>query len=377
MSLLASTPAHAGLVYALVERNNGNRIYGFNLNDATGQLAPIAGVSPFNTGANGVLESSFMNELLSFDRVNNRLYAVHRGARTIGAYAVNPASGALTSLPFHPISIPAAVGMPSTLSISPNGSILILGDAANSNSTVTSFVITNSAAMLAPGSPFIFSSSIFSSAFARNGNVLFTTGLGAFSVNSVSGALSLVPSAPAVSGWGLGLATDSSGRLFGSEYLLGTARVCTTSNGAITAIAAFPPSEIISPVTGIQAGELSPNEKFYSVSAPGSNYIGVFQINGSGGGSTMNLISGSPFSSPNGLFVNALVYNADGSILVGADSPAGTNLLTTWQANIGSGFLSNPITTPSGTLGTSGALRGLVFVPNAIEVARLFRDSFE
>ena len=70
--------ARAGFLYVLNEKTSApNQIYGFNVNETTGALTPLAGF-PISSGGNGA--ATDFSELLLIDRVNFRLYAVNGGS---------------------------------------------------------------------------------------------------------------------------------------------------------------------------------------------------------------------------------------------------------------------------------------------------------
>src|SRR5262245_12698326 len=101
----APSPADgaSGFVYALQDVASGpNQIYGFRL-EPTGGLIPLPGF-PKPGGGNGRSVKGTA-EQLRYDPATSRLYAINTGSRTLSVFAVDRTTGALTALPFSPISL--------------------------------------------------------------------------------------------------------------------------------------------------------------------------------------------------------------------------------------------------------------------------------
>lgn len=232
-------------VYVLNNNPAGNQVYGFSVNEATGGLTPIAGVNPLATGGNGFGTGLTPPEMLALDSVNNRLYALNGGSRTVSAYAINPANGTLTPLPFSPIDLPSGFTTAGTVMVHPTGSPLLVG---NSNGGIASYNITATSATPAAGSPFATPTGNFSSAFSRDGSFFYTGGndssgaTSGFSVNAATGVLTPLPGSPFATGSNLvGLSTDANGRLFGIEFFGNSPlRAFTASAGVPTAVTGSP-----------------------------------------------------------------------------------------------------------------------------------------
>ena len=180
----------------------------------------------------------------------------------------------------------------------------------------------------------------------------------------VTGVLIALPGSPFDSG-GAGpnaYATDNVGRLFiasdfGTEVRVFTTTPGTLLNGGLpTGVTDNPfPSGLLS---GARRGVLHP-AGFYIVADSVDRQVGVYRVSGSGAGTTLAAVGGSPFSM--GLLsVNTLALTPEGSLLV-----AGTltsRRLAVFQVNPSTGSLSLVIQ-PTIELGPNGLLTGLALVP--------------
>jgi streptogramin lyase len=359
-------PAHTfaqsdgGFVYALRQVDSApNQIYGFSVDSSTGMLTPVPG-SPFPAGGNGT--SGVHSESLVYDGIKGRLYSVNRGSGTIGAFAVNRSTGALTALPFSPITLPSG-GIWGSIAISPDGSILAAGDGVSHR--LATFVVSSTDASTAPGNlaSTTLSASPFSIEFSRDGRYVYAGGsfgdsIGAYAV-SESGRLTRLGGAPFSAGeFAVGYATDSFGRLFAVNLITMQVRVFTSSSsGVLTPVAGGPfPSGLTQAIAGV----LHPAGAYF-VADRASTRIGVFLIQGAGSGTTVSPAAGSPFLS-GGAAPNTLALNADGSLLFAGQSQ-GRNI-TTFRVN-GNLTLASVSVQPVDTLGASGVVTGLAYAPAA------------
>jgi 6-phosphogluconolactonase (cycloisomerase 2 family) len=348
--------AGGGYVYALLEVNGGaNQIYGFQVNELTGELTALSGF-PVATGGNG--SDRLVSELMVYDAANARLYVINDGSNTVSAYSVNRSTGALIALPFSPISLGS--GDWTCLAVHPGGSPLIVGD-FDGTPTVASFAITGSSVTPAPGSAYSTDTERpFSCAFSRDGNYLYVGGGGnslfGFSVNAATGALAGLPFSPFTSGADspVAYATDSTGRVFLANFSSNQVRAFTTSGGVPSPVLSNP---FTAGLTQATHGLLHPNG-FYLVADRIGNRVGVYRISGSGSGTTLAAVSGSPFSS-GGSLTNILALNQSGAFLFAANGD--TRNLTTFSFNAATSALTSPETQPANTLGAAGRLSGLAY----------------
>lgn len=350
----ATLSVKAGFVYVLNDSTTGNNIYGFAVNEKTGELTLLTGF-PVSTGFNGGGSTNL--EMITVDNLNKRLYAVNRGSSNISAYSINETTGALSPLPFSPIA-----GIPNerTVNVHPTGSPLIVGGDA-----VASFVITPTSATPAAGSPYAVGTGVSpgGSTLSRDGNYFYTGGntgnfFAGFSVDAASGVLTALAGSPFDTGGATPYptATDTTGRLFVIPSRLASTRVYTTSNGIPTVVTGSP---FASGLTGITAeGELHPNENFIYIADRTNSRIGVFRINGSGAGTTLTQITGSPYTT-GGTLSSTMVFNGSGNFLF--TSNANSRNLTTFSVDPATGALSNPVVLPANTAGAAGILNGIAY----------------
>ncbi len=364
--------ARAGYVYVLNDdpAAPGCRIYGFRVNEVTGALTLLPGF-PVNTGGLGV--NALVSERMTIDVARRRLYVINDGADTVSAYSINPSTGALTALPFSPISLGA--GTWNSIAIHPSGSPLVLGDGNTTAPQVLSFQITATTATPAAGSPYTTGSApAFSAVFSPDGNYYYGGGnmgavIGGFSVNPSTGVLTVLPGAPfpTVTGNPLAYAMDQAGRLF-TVTTTPELRAFTSPSGILTPVAGNPFSP--SGLTQRRDGLVHPNG-FYMVAGNSGNNVGVYQIGGSGAGTTLTAVSGSPFAS-GGTTANAIALTKPGTFLYLANRLSRN--LTTYGVNTGTGVLTNLGVQASNTMGTAGFLNGIAYLP---PVANKSRSDFD
>jgi 6-phosphogluconolactonase (cycloisomerase 2 family) len=346
----AASAQTTGFVYALQEVNGGaNQIHGFSLDVVTGALTALPGF-PIASGGTGAATGT--HEQMAYG--NGRLYVINDGSNTISAFTVNRTTGALTATLFSPISLPA--GQWACVDIHPSGSPIVAGDI--SGSIVASFAITATSAT--PISS-VAATAAVSCEFSRDGNYVYAGstwqqhGISAFSV-APTGVLVALPGSPV--GTGLpspqGLTTDLAGRLFTTTNAPdGSLLAFTTPGGLPTAVSASP-----FPIGGAGHGVLHP-AGFYLVANSLANAVGVYQISGSGGATTLAHIAGSPFPG-GGSCAHILAVTPDGRLVVTAN--ACSHNLSVYRMNAAIGSFAHLGTQPANTLGTTG-VTGLAFVP--------------
>lgn len=357
--------AQAGFVYVLNDATAGNNIYGFAVNEQTGELTSLAGF-PVSTGFNGGGSTNL--EMIAVDNLNKRLYAVNRGSNNISAYSINETTGALSSLSFSPI---AGIANERSIKVHPSGSPLIVaGDA------VASYIITPDAGTPAAGSPFAVGTGVSpgGSTLSRDGNYFYTGGntgnfFAGFSIDVASGVLTTLAGSPFDTGGATPYptATDAAGRLFVVPSRLATTRVYTTSNGIPTAVTGSP---FANGLTGITAeGEVHPNGSFFYLADRTNSRVGVYRISGSGADPTLTPIAGSPYQT-GGTLSLTLVFNRSGNFLFTANGSSRN--LTSFTVDPATGALSSPIVLPANSAGAAGTLNGIAyanFTSSAVSVS--------
>jgi len=233
-----------------------------------------------------------------------------------------------------------------------------------SNAGLWGLVITPSTATIAAGSPAPTpGASPYSCGFSRDGLYAYTGGnvgsvIAGFSVNPSTGVLTPLSGSPydTTAGNPVGYATDSAGRFFTSNFGDGV-RAFTTSSGIPSAVAANP---FTSGLSGGVQGVLHPSENFYMVADRSANRVGVYQIAGSGSGTTLTAVAGSPFTT-GGSFSDAITAAGNGFVV--AANGISRNL-TVFQVNTSTGFLTSLGAQPINSAGASGLLTGITFAPS-------------
>jgi 6-phosphogluconolactonase (cycloisomerase 2 family) len=354
ISGLAFATGEAGFFYTLQQVNGGsNQIHGFRIDPSTGALIMIAGF-PVASGGTGGGAGGY-SEMIAYR--NGRLYVINDGGDTVTALKVNRTTGALTALPFSPITLGA--GDWSCIAVHPSGSPVVVGNSAGG---LSSFDINATTAAAAAGSPFTTGAARpFSCSFSQGGNYVYTGGnsgstFAGFSVDSATGVLTPLAGSPFDSGGGapLGYATDSFGRLYSVNAGAGHVRAFTTSAGVPTGVSGNP---FTSGLTLGVHGVRHPSD-FYMAADRLANQVGVYRISGSGAATTLNAVSGSPFAT-GGSLTHALALTDDGAFL-GAVNGTSRNL-TVFQVNPATGGLTFLGVQPVNTLGATGNVPGVVF----------------
>ena len=359
--LLIPAGANAGFLYLLNDSDAGSRIYGFQVNESTGALTPLAGfpVNALNGGIN-----SIVSERMTVDPLNRRLYVINDSSDSVSAYSIDPATGAITPLPFSPIALGA--GNWNSIAVHPSGAVLIVSNGSSGAGSL-SFNITPTTATPAPGNPFLVgATSAFSSTFSRDGGYFYVGGntgtvIAGFSVNPSSGVLTPLPGSPFPAGGTstIAYAMDSAGRFFGVDNAFNI-RVFTTSSGVLSPVTGNP---FPSGLTQRRFGLIHPNGDFYIVAGNSGNNVGVYRISGSGSGTTVAPVSGSPFAT-GGTTANCLAITASGNFLYVGNRISRN--VTSFSVNSSTGVLTSLGLQPSNTLGTTGAINGCGYLPDAV-----------
>ena len=284
---LAVTPNTQFLYTANYSSNN---ISAFAISGVNGSLTELQN-SPFSG-------SNTPNPIaLVIDKTGSFVYVV-TGANNISAFAVNQATGALTELAQSPYTVQGVNPAPYFEIIDKTNTFLYV---SNSN----------------------------------------TNTISAYTINSQTGALTLVPGSPfgLPGNYPVCLAIDPSNRfLFSADNYSNTASAFTinAATGALTAVPGSPFSTSI--VNGQPYGaEVDLTGNFFYITDFNTNQISIFKINGSSGALTQ--ISGSPVSvhgtNPNPMGVS---LDPSGNFFYAANS--NTNTISTYTLNLSSGLLS-------------------------------------
>ena len=129
--------ATAGYLYLLNDDESGNRIYAFSVNETNGALTPLTGF-PVSAMLGG--DNHIVSERMIVDQANARLYVINEVSDTISAFSIDRGTGAITPLPFSPITLPT--GGYDTIAVHPSGSPLLAANISSTTPFVASFVIT-------------------------------------------------------------------------------------------------------------------------------------------------------------------------------------------------------------------------------------------
>jgi 6-phosphogluconolactonase (cycloisomerase 2 family) len=353
----------AGFLYVLNDSNAGSNVYGFSVNESTGALTLLPGF-PVAAGLGG--NGSVVSERMTVDAANRRLYVLNDTSETVSAWSIDPATGALTPMPFSPI--PLATETWNTLVVHPSGSPLIVSD-GSSGGGAHSFNITSTTATAAVGSPFLpGATTAFSSTFSRDGMYFYVGGntgtvIAGFSVNTSNGVLTALPGSPFPAGAtsNIAYAMDTAGRLFAVDTL-DAIRIFTSTDGVLSPVTGNP---FISGLTQRRFGLIHPNQNFYIVAGNTGNNVGVFQISGSGADTTVAPVPGSPFAT-GATTANCLAITNSGNFLYVGNRISRS--VTTFSVNTSTGVLSSLGSQASNTLGTVGAINGCGYLPDVVAV---------
>ncbi|HVF31359.1 MAG TPA: beta-propeller fold lactonase family protein, partial [Pyrinomonadaceae bacterium] len=359
--LLLPITAHGGFLYLLNDDSTGNRIYGFQVNESTGQLTLLAGF-PVSAQIGGI--NNIVSERMTVDAANRRLYVINEGSDTVTAYSIDSTTGAISPMPFSPIGLGA--GTWNTVAVHPSGSPLIVSNGATGTGA-SSFIVTPTTITGATGNPFLVgATSAFSSTFSRDGAYFYTGGntgtvIAGFSVNASNGVLTALPGSPFAAGGTstIAYATDAAGRFFGVDNAFNL-RIFTTSSGVLSPTAGSP---FPSGMTQRRMGLVHPNGNFYFVAGNTGNNVGVYQISGSGSATTVTAVPGSPFAT-GATTANVIALNRDGTYLFVGNRISRS--VTTFSVNPSTGVLANLGSQASNTLGAVGAIDGIGYLPDLL-----------
>jgi 6-phosphogluconolactonase (cycloisomerase 2 family) len=305
--------------FAYVANQTSNSISAYTINASTGALTPISG-QPYATESGPVSVTT--------DPSGKFAYTANSGSGNISAYTIDGGTGALTSVPGSPFT---SGENPNSVVVSPSGKFVYVVDAENASpDNISAYTVDTTSGVLTPvsGSPFPYPSTDggVPTAAAVNpaGNFLYVTSnndsdVAAFSINTATGALTLVA---------------------GSPYSV------TDDCSSVT---------------------IAPSGKFLYTGG-GSTSFSAFEINTTTGALTQ--VTGSPFAT--GTFVNWLTLNPQGNILYVTNSFLGdpqptSNEVWTYSINAATGVptLSSITRTRQGpsSLALGGGTAGVTYTP--------------
>ncbi len=252
-----------------------------------GALARISG-SPFQDRGRGAAD-------MAVSVSKKYAYVVNIYSGDVSGYAIDPNSGALTSLPGSPFG---AGGEPETLGLDPKGHFVYVANTLTDD--VSAFKIDKSTGALGSvaGSPYRAGKTPAGVAVDCTGRFLYVTNansndISAYNINRRSGALTKVAGSPFHSNTPSRVVADpKAGFIYvtnnGSNTV--SAYAINPSSGALTAVSGSP----FTTGGGPSAIATDPTGSFLYVADNGSNNISAYLIDATSGALTP--IAGSPFS---------------------------------------------------------------------------------
>lgn len=352
--VLAET-ASAGFLYAVNDNAAGNMIYGFSVNESTGELTALAGF-PIATGFNGGGSTNL--EMLAIDKLNKRLYVINRGSDNISAYSIDEATGMLSLLPFSPIT---SVAQQRTIKVHPSGSPLIVGA-----DTFASFNITAKAATPAAGSPYAMPANVSPTAsiMTHDGGYYYAGGnsgnfFAGYSIDQATGVMTPISGSPFDSGNATPnpTAIDASGRLYVINSRQALVRVYTLAAGVPTPVTNSPFSGTM---TGFSAqGKVHPNGQFFALSNRTRNHFFVHLISGTGASTELTVMKGSPVET-GGTSSLMNEFNDDGTLFFSGNGTSRN--VSSFKVDPATGAFSDRIVQAVNTMGDAGSLTGMGYV---------------
>ena len=271
---------------------------------------------------------------------------------------MNLTTGALTALPFSPISLGS--GNWNCLAVHPTGSPLVIGDSGAAIAWRAS-ILRAAARRKPPAAPLLPVQGLPSRVrSAVTAICIYRRRLGAdiagFSVNTNTGVLTALPrlALQLRRTRSTGLRYRQRRAIVPVKYFCQSGPVFTTSGGLPSPVLSNP---FASGLTEGVHGVLHP-AGYYLVADRIVNQVGVYRINGNGPSTTLTAVSGSPFLA-GGTFTDVLALNQSGALLFAANG--NSRNLTAFTVNAGTGALTSPVTQAADTLGATGRITGLAY----------------
>jgi 3-carboxymuconate cyclase len=330
--------AQPNYVYTNNDPNGPNSVTAFSV-AANGALTQVPG-SPFLTGGNGLGGGFFGAVHINVTLVGSFLYVTNDGSNNISAFTINPATGALTTVPGSPFSTGVSSGhLGISLAVTPDNRFLYAANIGSSNISIFS-IAANGALMAIPGSPFPLGAPPDGTKMSPDGKFLaiaffFMDAVGIYAINP-DGTLTAAPGSPFVSpafGAAAGLDINCAGTLLyvGQTVLPGTAvdGFNIAANGSVTSV---PGSPFYFPAVGGNSNNvlLSNDDKFLFVSNNSNASVTVFNVAANG---SLSLVPGSPFPAGGGVETCGMATNQAGNLLYVANLDTSTVTVFNIAAN--------------------------------------------
>ena len=330
--------------FAYVANNVSNDVSGFSINPNTGVLTPVSG-SPFPSGM-----APFG---VTIAPAGKFAFVTNGGNGTVSAYLIDPNSGALTSVTGSPFAMQGASQL-GTPAVDSSGRFLYVPTYTSRQVFGYSIDQTKGSLTPIPGSPFPAPNEAFNAAVDPTGRFLYVacqgagTGVSAYTIDVTTGALSPITGSPFPAGpEASGIVVDPSGRfVYVSNQSMDTTYQFSINPvfGSLTQIGATPALSGVGVAIAVE-----PTGKYAYI----TDGLG-FAIDSTAG--TLSQISGPPFVTgsipfsitvdPSGKFVyvanqggGVSAYTIDlttGSLASVAGSPFGAGTAPTSVATTGS-----------------------------------------
>jgi 6-phosphogluconolactonase len=344
------TPANSvqqpSALIGYVSNGQSNSVTSFSIDETSGSLIRIA------TAGTGDAPSRLATSL------NRRfLFVANALDGTVGSYAIDGKGSMQPLLQTHLVD---PLGKPYGMLVSPSGSFLFVGSAANA---VEVFQIDSATGALRPvqGSPFQVRSKATQMALTHSGKFLYAFGDGSdaiycFAVDSATGTLTQIAQSPVLTGLDP-LAAQSD---LTDKYLVVTTdigqRILVYAISSDGSLIETPTSRISVGSQGALSLAFSPDNSFLFVDVLFSNSISIFKFDANTG--SLSPIPGSPFLDGN--VPSSIAPTPKGTILVVARSNPGS--IASYRIDIQSGAISE---VQSSAIETGKSPFGVIVVPNA------------
>ncbi|MGC2698019.1 MAG: MBG domain-containing protein [Candidatus Angelobacter sp.] len=359
LALVSVLPLNAQAQGNYVYVNNqaaANTVSAYSVSPS-GSLSQLSG-SPFATGGVGGNVVCYGLNRITLSPVNNLLFVVNTGDRTITSFQINPTNGGLTTAPGSPfpsgLTLDSCQGI--SLAATPDGKFLM----ASSNGQIQTFSIAANGALALLGTTLNCCSPNASMVISPNGQFLAVSNessVSMFLINATTGALTPALGSPftktgsgTLSGLDFSCAADRlyGGEATGSPAFLDAWTINTTS-GALTPIPGTPFQS-----SGNDANTVlySPDNTLLFQANQFSNSLNPFLVNSNG-----TLANVGKFGSTTQIHTPAgMATDATGSFLYVADDAVGVAVFRIGNGGVLASLSDLPINRP-------GEIQDLVAYP--------------
>lgn len=334
---------------------SGATLSGFAINAATGALTSLAG-SPYPAGTSQYGGAPIIHPSQNLLYVNNLMDGTWYG------YTINPTTGALTATPSSPYAV-GAYTQGGVFNSSGQYFYIPYGDAVTDVGTLAVYAVDSmTGALSLSSSALLGGNSPVAAKLHPSGNFLYVTNsstgnLSAFSLDSMSGAATAVSGSP----YTLSTFPGFAGLHKSGKFLYVVDRGGVPPSPGPGSILGYSINETTGQLTALSGFPIAtggnfaggpafyPDGNFLTVTNNASASVGIFGINTTTGALTAAV--GSPFTTP-GTSPGAVVIDSSGSFAYLVDSLSAT--VTAFSINAATGLLTVVGTYPTGTTpGTS------------------------